>query len=182
MMLLQNYKSDAALGLTSGTSSDSRSPQTYALLSNCRAETSGGAGWGAWGTLPGQELLSFTVGPNNDGRLEVAGLNTDFSPCHIWQTQPNNNGWSAWEGLGQGYSLANSGLVVDVLVLPACSLDPSFGMLEVYVVGVDRALWHSWQSSAVPSGWTQWSSLVGKLAASANVATVSSQAGVVQVC
>jgi hypothetical protein len=80
-----------------------------------------------------------TVGVNADGRLEAFLIGTDGLLWHIWQLTPNA-GWGAWTSLD-----APSNVTGDVNY-PAVGRNAD-GRLEVFVVGTDNALWHTWQLS-----------------------------------
>jgi acylphosphatase len=43
----------------------------------------------------------------------------------------------------------------------ACAVDNSDGRLEVFGVGTDRAVWHTWQQAAHAGPWSGWASLGG---------------------
>jgi len=91
----------------------------------------------------------FSVGRNQDGRLEVFARGTDLALHHIWQTAPNN-GWSGWNGLGGELS---------TLPLQDNNAD---GRLEIFARGTDNGLYHIWQT-APNNGWSGWGGLGGIL-------------------
>src|SRR5690349_9625541 len=98
---------------------------------------------------PGFEFYNFSVEQNTDGRLEVFLIGNNGVPWHTWQLAPGKNDWASWSSLGQPASV-NVGSPVLV-----SNVD---GRLEVFDVGSDGALWHTWQFT--PNGpWSEWASL-----------------------
>lgn len=99
------------------------------------------SGWGGWMTLVGDRATSSpVVAVNADGRLE-AFYRTSNRLHHVWQTSPGGFWSSAAEEGGSP--------VVDELAVER-NVD---GALEVFAVGLDRALWHVRQ--AAPTGCGQ---------------------------
>jgi hypothetical protein len=109
------------------------------------------------------------VAANADGRLEVfaAGFNIvgDWALWHQWQTAASN-GWSNWSSFG-----TPAGVSELLSLTVGTNAD---GRLEVFVAGIDNALWHLWQT-APSNGWSDWSSfgapggeLIGSPAVAAN--------------
>lgn len=103
-------------------------------------------------TLNMQEIA---VGRNSDGRLEVFGMaesvfgNGIGVVWHTRQKAANQADWEPWTGLhiGVGSSIR-------------CASNED-GRLEVFIIGTDDAIWHSWQTAS--GGWASWSSLGGSV-------------------
>src|SRR3954454_22565973 len=112
-------------------------------------------GWSDWKTLstPSRSVFlteQLTVGRNKDGRQEVYAHGSDGNIWQIPQAAPNG-GWSDWRTLGK----------------PAAGIRPSDrmtvgsnkdGRQELFVMGGDLALWHTWQVTP-NAGWSDWRSL-----------------------
>ena len=126
-------------------------------------QTTPGGTWGSWFSSGGPQhsntsMSRSTVRKNDDGRLEVFlmyeiadepfGTNASAMLWHIWQTAPNGT-WSSWASLG---SPTKGGLSA-----PSVRKNKD-GRLEVFMIGADGALWHSWQLSAGEPGapGTRW--------------------------
>jgi hypothetical protein len=118
-------------------------------------QTSPNGEWSQWRTLrtPAADVSitdKFTVGRNQDGRQEVFALAGDGNIWQIWQTAPNN-GWSNWRNLGQPVA----GIRTSDRISVASNRD---SRQELFVMGRDDALWHTWQI-APNNGWHDWASL-----------------------
>ena len=113
-----------------------------------------GGGWSGFNSLGnppgGSTALSPQVIANQDGRLEVFGVDKLGTVWHNWQT-PNsgNDGWSGWNSLGS----AGGGTSFDLAV--GRNKD---GRLEIFMNANDHAIWHNWQVTA-GGGWNGWVSL-----------------------
>src|SRR5260370_24571733 len=94
--------------------------------------------WSALGTPTSTIELSLTVAQNTDGRLEVFTVGTDGTLWHIWQTIPDKS-WSNWDPLTKPPN-------TNVLVVPGVGKNAD-GRLEVFTIGSDGALWHTWQTA-----------------------------------
>jgi GR25 family glycosyltransferase involved in LPS biosynthesis len=111
--------------------------------------------WSEWKTLgrpAGDTSITnkFALGKNQDGRQEVFAVGSDGNIWQIWQTAPNG-AWSDWTKLGK----PPAGVLRSDRITVGSNLDRR---LELFVIGVDGALWHIWQ--VVPNaGWSGWESL-----------------------
>ncbi|KAH6715963.1 peptidase S8/S53 domain-containing protein [Leptodontidium sp. MPI-SDFR-AT-0119] len=114
------------------------------------AQTTPGGGWGSWTSLgkPASTTLtdSSVIASNADGRLEIFTQGADSALWHIWQTTPNGT-WSSWVSQGKPPSGGVQGSL--------CIAPSQDGRLEVFAVGLDGDLWHTWQT-AVNNGWSSW--------------------------
>jgi astacin len=111
-----------------------------------------------WVPLGGPLLDDPVVARNADGRLELfAVFGNNRTLCHRWQTTrvKDNTGkdtdkwnWSdGWDGLGGYWSVRNT---------PAVALNAE-GRLEVFMVGKNQQLYHTWQTSRDSStGKADW--------------------------
>ncbi|MFI6133304.1 hypothetical protein [Micromonospora sp. NPDC051141] len=111
---------------------------------HCRAQQQpGSATWNAWSQLDGQ-LRSMAVEKNDDGRLELFGVNKEGTLWHRWQT---TSGWSAWASLGGPFTsvaVARNGA----------------GRLELFATNQDSQVSHRWQNTRnTTSDWSNWSTL-----------------------
>jgi hypothetical protein len=86
------------------------------------------------------------VARSADQRLQVFVSAEDDEVWHIWQSASDGR-WSNWFSHG---APAEAGLVGSA----ALAFSPD-GRLELFVVGTDGALWHTWHS-ALNDGWSQW--------------------------
>jgi hypothetical protein len=97
------------------------------------------------------------VARNSDGRLELFKVDADDNQLyHRWQTKPNSipetkpdgtytSGWSeGWSPLGGYWSPRARPFI-------AHNLD---GRLELFMVGTDGRLYHTWQTK--PSSSNEW--------------------------
>ena len=98
----------------------------------------------------GSDLI--TLGSNSENKTEIYALGKDQNLWTIWQKF--DGGWSAWKShLGK----------------PQCGIDNllavgknSDNKLEIYALGKDQNLWTIWQYSAPQTGWSPWSSHLGR--------------------
>ena len=118
-------------------------------------QTSPNGSWSNWGSLGQAPSISLGWTPvlvlSDDGRLELfilgwgGGPSSPATLCQISQTSPNGN-WSGWLTHGQLPFTPISDLAL------ARNVD---GRLELFILGADNNLYHSWQTS--PGGsWSQW--------------------------
>lgn len=116
--------------------------------------------WGVWENLGspsvgivGQERLA--VAANLDGHLELFAVGSDGAVWHTWQTAPNGPwaGWWASFGQPSGVSFAvpsSSRIQVE---------QNADGRLEVFLMGNDNNMWHTWQVAPNVNWIGQWASL-----------------------
>jgi len=99
------------------------------------------SGWSGWSRLGGGIAGSLAITANQDGRLEVFGLDAGGSVWHSWQLV--GGGWSALTQLG-GQALTGLATAVN-----------QDGRIEVFAVGGNHVLYHVWQvaRNASYSGW-----------------------------
>lgn len=140
--------------------------QTGLLYHNYQ-NTSGG--WSGWLALGGWQFAGNAipaVGRNPDGRLEVFIVGTDGGLDHIWQqTAGNSSSWSGWAGFG-GWTFSQTACVV--------ANNNANGRLEIFLIGLDGALDHIWDTG---SGWSGWAGLGGTWNQNACVAAGSNLDG-----
>jgi hypothetical protein len=87
---------------------------------------------------------------NDDGLLEIFIFDAQGGTWNIWQTS-HGSGWSQWASLGNPFGTTQEPVRFNV----ARNAD---GHLELFALGNDGALWHSWQLE--PGGeWSLWASL-----------------------
>ena len=108
---------------------------------------------GVWDPLGTPLFGDPVVVRNGDGRLEVFMIGNNYTLFHMWQqTQGSSNQWSAWDPVGgiTGWSPRKR---------PAVALNPDY-ILELFMMGPEGQLWHTWQTSTNsgkwPSNWTQF--------------------------
>ncbi|MBV9357059.1 MAG: hypothetical protein JO023_16220, partial [Chloroflexi bacterium] len=125
------------------------------LAHQWQVPSGGWSGWYSHGS-PRESTVypGLALAPSADGRLELFAIGADLALYHIWQTAPNN-GWSPWyshgnAGAGAGPQPIGSGLLPAPAVAPARD-----GRLELFVVGTDGFLYHTWQT-APNNGWSPW--------------------------
>jgi len=113
-------------------------------------------GWSSWGSLgqPSSVLATeqVSVCANQDGRLEVFGLDVNGAVCHIWQVLPNG-GWSQWSSLQRPAPATP-------IVVPPVAVSNQNGAIEVFAQDHNGNLWHIWQTAA-NNGWSIWQCLSG---------------------
>lgn len=107
--------------------------------------------WSGWISEPGGPWTgSPAAATNADGRLEVFTIGTDRRLWHSWQLTPNGK-WSGFLPIDDGGWFWLPG------TSPAATANPD-GRLEVFTVGLDRAIWHNFQVR--PNGtWFGWQRL-----------------------
>jgi len=116
------------------------------LHHNWQKSSSRGSDWAGWSSYePVIRIRNLHVASNKDGRMEIFGLDTSSGVvAHMWQEKANG-GWSKWRTL-------NSPPATDVAV--GRNDD---GRLEVFIVGPDAKIYHTWQNHAgsdwTPKGW-----------------------------
>ena len=107
------------------------------------------------------------VAQNADGRLEVFMIDIDGLLRHIWQTEPNQSAGSIgnWdENYGMAFPLGKQ-------LIPGAKLSArrklsiaqnADGRLEIFAVGLDGHLYHTWQTTKNNSSeWAEWAPLGG---------------------
>jgi hypothetical protein len=117
--------------------------------------SNGSSNWYTHGAPLGSNGLRWSpaVAPSAGGHLDLFVVGDDLEPegsgsgeglYHQWRTA-RGNGWSGWlpRGTGGGAGLFGS---------PAVAPSPD-GPLELFVLGSDGALWHTWQT-ALGTGWS----------------------------
>ncbi len=104
-------------------------------------------------------LFAPAVGRDVWGHLTVVALGDDGQ---LWliQQMPSISGWSGWHSLGSPFGATLGG--------PPIVDTNQDGRLEVFVASMDGALWHTWQTATLPSGWVEqlakpWYSLGGQV-------------------
>ena len=90
---------------------------------------------------------------NDDGRLEVFGVGTNYQGYHIYQRTAGGD-WGPFYSMGGGF---------DGPLTVGKNAD---GRLEVFGIGQNKAMYHAYQRSA-GGAWTGWYSLGGAPYASA---------------
>ncbi|MBR7837381.1 hypothetical protein KDL01_29145 [Actinospica durhamensis] len=93
---------------------------------------------------------------NKDGRLEVFGTTDSGYLKHAWQVGHPAGPWSAFDTM----AAISPGITVSGPPVVAVDAD---GRLEVFVLGNDRSIYHSWQNDAGSSVWSAWRNLIGVL-------------------
>jgi hypothetical protein len=82
-----------------------------------------------------------------DGRLEAFAYGCDKALWHIWQTAPNGS-WSSWASLGMPPNKQTTwGLIGE---------KNADGRFEIFEVGSDDALWHTWQTTTGGECYNSW--------------------------
>jgi C1A family cysteine protease len=94
-------------------------------------------------------LTTVDVGRNQDGRLEVFGVNAAGNIFHTWQTKPNNGWYGSWAEL---YTNNDNLVTLDV----GRNQD---GRLEVFGISAAGNIFHTWQTKP-NNGWNgSWAEL-----------------------
>jgi hypothetical protein len=125
---------------------------------------SDGALWHIWQVTPGGAWSNWTslgkppatnlggpavMGINADGRLEAFtfGLsqNAQNSLWHIWQISPGGS-WSNWQW--RSFPPTKIGVANFFFKHRVAAERNADGRLEVFFLGSDGALWHTWQEVA----------------------------------
>ncbi|MFJ3879143.1 hypothetical protein ACIPW5_16935 [Streptomyces sp. NPDC090077] len=99
-----------------------------------------GGGWSAWTSLGGQTFGTPSVAANADGHLELFVLGTDKYVWHRWQVSPSGTWNAAWEQLGGTRLVSNRLDQSDIAV--GRNAD---GRIELFGLGEDRRIYHTWQ-------------------------------------
>ena len=107
------------------------------------------------------------IAQNADGRLEVFMIDFNGQLYHVWQTEPNR---SAGE-IGKWFTTFGSGVLLGKQLIPGAKLSArrrlavaqnADGRLELFVVGLDGQLYHTWQTTKNNSSeWSEWAPLGG---------------------
>ena len=106
------------------------------------------------------------VAQNADGRLEVFVVASDGQLYHLWQTEPNRSAGSIgnWaESFATGFLLVSMtpGAKLSARRRPAIAQNAD-GRLELFGVGLDGHLYHTWQTTKNNSSeWAKWAPLGG---------------------
>lgn len=112
--------------------------------------------WTSLGNPPNVFIgYNATIIKHADGRLEAFVIDTGASGAvwHSSQTSPGS-AWNNWASLGAPAYTSN---VNTTPCEPAVAVNDD-ERLEVFIIGSDGALWHTWELN--PGGaWSQWSSL-----------------------
>jgi hypothetical protein len=140
-------------------------------------QSSPGGPFAGWRGL-GQILTNDpAVTADSSGNLHVFAVGSDQALWTIAETSPGSYG--SWTSLG-GAVLHNPAVIQN---RTACSCRPPqifiYGSIEVFVVGIDNALWHNWTVDDA-FDWSGWSSLGGAIAGSP-VAAIENSNGLVSV-
>jgi hypothetical protein len=108
---------------------------------------------GPWGSLP-------VVATNGNGALEIFIVSESRDLAHTWQTPPND-GWKEWQSLGGDWpdKVKNPMAGKEWLNLPVVARNYSvYGHFEVFMIGHDTKLYHSWRNSEPYGRWNYWES------------------------
>jgi Astacin (Peptidase family M12A) len=104
-----------------------------------------------WASRGGPIYGDPVVVQKPDSRLEVFMIGKDYTLFHIWQLPfsgldpPSSYPWSAWDPVTQitGWSPRKT---------PAVALNAD-QILEVFMMGTEGYLWHTWQTSTDSGKW-----------------------------
>jgi hypothetical protein len=112
-------------------------------------------------TLGGQLFSDPSPVSNSDGTFEVFAIGAHQDIWHVKQVSPGGS-WGQWSNLG-GLSYHDTGSLPSRApygyIHPMAVKNPD-GRLEVFILGIDRAMWHIKQTT--PGGsWGAWQSLGG---------------------
>jgi len=111
--------------------------------------------WSGWSNLgtptAGTALSRLAVGQNEDGRLEVFAIDSDGSLWHTYQPKPGQGPWSGWASLGT----PTGGIALYTLAVG----QNKDGRLEVFAIGSNGSLWHTYQPKPGQGPWSDWASL-----------------------
>ena len=125
------------------------------------------SGWSdSWSPLGGywSPRAQPVIAQNADGRLELFMVGTDGRLYHTWQTKPSssNEWYTSWAVIGKPDSLtANQQWPISSIPTVAQNAD---GRLDVFMVGSDGKLYHTWQKSPSSSSnewYDRWYDLNG---------------------
>lgn len=108
--------------------------------------------WSSLGT-PGPLPANPTLARNADGRLEVFLQTLEGTVPHLWHSGEISPGgdWSTWVSLNQPANVPGDSV-------PVVGMNAD-GRLELFMIGSDAALWHTWQTTAGGDWNTTWASL-----------------------
>ncbi len=116
------------------------------------SQTAPSNGWGSWDWIyqpDGVSLSSPAWGFDSSGRQFIFARASDGSIYVTYQTAFDGFDWTAWQSFGQPAGVS--------LSAPAVSWNEDMRM-EVFAMGDDGNLWHSYQT-APSAGWTSWDSM-----------------------
>jgi hypothetical protein len=119
-------------------------------------EGNGNSAWSNWENLGGVVTSSPGATASDNGVIDVFVSGNDTA---LWQREYSNSAWGSWTSLG--------GRIPSGTGPAACSWGPA--RLDVFVQGMDNALYHRWLSG----GWSSWEYLGGKLTSSPGAAAAS---------
>ncbi|WP_146179979.1 tectonin domain-containing protein [Micromonospora sp. RP3T] len=102
--------------------------------------------WTEWSSLDGA-LRSMAAEANQDGSVELFGVNAEGK---VWHRRQAGNGWSGWSGLDGTYRSLALGRNAD-------------GRLELFGTDTNDQVWHRWQTAAGSTTWSPWARLDGGL-------------------
>jgi hypothetical protein len=120
-------------------------------LSNIRQEAPNGAwsGWNAFDAPPAGLDDRPGLARSADGRIELFVRGRDNVLWHRWQLSvATGAAWSPWTSAGS----AGGGFLDHPDIAPSAD-----GRLELFITGLDRNIWHIWQTRA-SNGWSPWTS------------------------
>lgn len=98
----------------------------------------GGSGWSGWQSLGGYFVSSPAIASLASGHLRVFGAGADGA---LWSNEYAGGRWSGWHVLGGQLAAA-----------PVATTYPSYGQVEVSVMGVDGLVWTMGLGSGARSG------------------------------
>lgn len=117
------------------------------------SQTAPSNGWSAWSSLgnPAGGAGELAAATNTDGRVFLA---TVPGQGDLWYREQTalNNGWSDWT------SLASPMGVTGFTGTPEVARNAD-DRLELFAVGADGVLWHTWQTAPDGDWWDEWVSL-----------------------
>ena len=116
-----------------------------------------------------ETATAFTVGQNPDGRLEVFYADDGGVLHHNWQSP--GGGWSGPQLLGAPTDKAQEiAVITNVYSDPNSDSRNVIQTLEVFYIGLDNVMYHTWQDPNGPGGWSE--SISGPSAASSRALSV----------
>jgi hypothetical protein len=99
---------------------------------------------------PSHTLYTLRAARNQDGRLEVFGINSAGNIFHTWQTSPNATSNTGWNGVWEILYWPGDQLVsLDVV-------NNADGRLEVFGITSAGNIFHTWQTSPNATSNTGW--------------------------
>jgi hypothetical protein len=117
-----------------------------------------GAGWGGWSSLGGYFVSSPAAASLGAGHLRVFGSGADGA---LWTNEFAGGRWSGWYSLGG-----------QLLTAPAATTYPSYGQVEVSVMGTDGLVWTMGLGQGARSGsWINRNFAACSVLASPSVST-----------